>query len=246
MSVSLDGNGWYERFDGPSGTGWTWAGWAYWPSLNAYDAVAFVNQGISERRGLLFDDVPTNLVLSHSGGDSGLFSPSATTWYYLMVRYTGETTPGSSADGVLRAGYIGDGQTDPSAFTGTVEITGRSNATTDHIALGASDEFGTAAAIIILGPNKFYASALSDAAALDDYHYRNAQNASPWAVYHHATGALTTDSSGNARTLSVSGTGHAFSASEPTAILGDDPTGGAATPHGPFGLPFHGPFRGPL
>lgn len=234
MSVELNGSGWYERNDGPSDTGWTWSGWVYWPSVNTFDAVAFINNGAgAERRGLITDGGTPDLdPYSDAAGGFGtaLFAPSATTWYFFMIRYTGEITPGSSADGVLRVGYIGDGQTNPSAFTATSEITGLSNTAIDSIALGASDVTGSSAAIIRIGPNKFYSSALSDAAALDDYHYRNAQNASPWAVYHHASGALTTDSSGNGRTLTVDGTGHAHNADEPTAILGDDPSASSIVP----------------
>lgn len=68
---------------------------------------------------------------------------------------------------------------------------------------------------------------LSDADAQSERLYYNAQNESGsiWAVYKLANGALTTDSSGNGKTLSSAGT--PTFASDPSDILGDDPAGGS-------------------
>lgn len=147
---------------------------------------------------------------------SNVINPLAVaTWIHALITYT----PGAGT-GILRLAYRADGNLDGvTTMTAAVQATGLTNAAPDRIIVGSGAIAGADMFDGTLALLKIFDSVLTDAQAITEFRYRLPQLPA-WAAYRFANGALTTDSSGNARTLTAVGT-PVYSSAEPLAIVGD-------------------------
>lgn len=235
MSASYNGSDdYHNRAESFGSNSWTMASWALADVNSQRRTICSVDESVSNRWLGNFDTSSTWEV--HRGAtqyDDGGSAISTATWYFVAATYTGETTPGSSADGVLDLYRRTNGT--GSSWGTTNQVTGLSDYTAlDNIHIGGF--YGATSGWYhdgLIANVKYWTTALSSAALLAEYPYRHAQTTSGlWACYKFASGALETDSSGNGRTLTANGaTGPTYSATEPSDITADDPpsAGGLTT-----------------
>lgn len=230
MSVAFTTSDHYTRSEAPGGGGsFTAAMWVRRDADTGADEQIFQRSagGFTNQNGFKVFGASDFIIAAHGGEEtSGLHEVALDTWYYYLLHYQGESTPGSSADGVLTIKYLADGAT---AFTLDRTITGRSDLSPDRMFLAAYRGDNTSSLPGTFAFCKIWTSVLSDADALTEREYRHAQTnlGGLWAEYTFDSGAIATDTSGNARTLTAFGT-PTHSADEPTAVLGDDPGGSPA------------------
>lgn len=179
---------------------------------------------------------PSDQVLGIHDGTftSSLFTEDyGGTWRYVLLHYQVET--GGGGNGVLTIKYLDDGDT---AFQSTQTVTGLSDAAARSAILvntSRSDTFSVGGDLLI-GPLKYTTGIISDADALTERLYRHNQTGSEHATYPWASsGTLTDDVSANGYDLTGLGSGGAYSSTEPSAILGDNPPDvldqGGSAPH---------------
>jgi hypothetical protein len=148
------------------------------------------------------------------------------TWRYIVL-----SRSGADPNGVLKLRWLDGAET---SF-GEVTMTGLTALAPTGISIncarGDGTGFATEGQYTVAFVKIWSTVELSDADCLTERLYRNIQTntANDWALYKFLTGALTTDSSGNSRTLTAVGAPE-FNADEPAAILGDDPGGGVGIP----------------
>jgi hypothetical protein len=237
MSVAYAANDYHYHGSAHPGTTWTKLVWVRMPAspwVNPATIIAALDADWAQRNSLFHTG--TGIRISHVIADGPVGSANessmGTTWAFFKLTFTGETDPGVSADAVLSARWLLDGDAgfrDEAA----AELTGLSNISPDGVGINcvttAGADSGQPKDVALV--KIFSGVALSDADALAERLYRNAQTnlANVWEVYKFGDGALTTGSV-NARTLTAGGT-PTYLAAEPTAILGDDPApGGALVP----------------
>lgn len=163
------------------------------------------------------------------GGATASPTSNQDIWFYCAAVYTGESTPGSSADGTVDW-YIHENGSSLASWTDSGQFTGRSDLSSGNFTIGAGPTafwFHDGQIALV----KVWENTLSSAELLTEAQYRNPQvSTGLWAHYLFESGALTTDSSGNGRTLTNNNT-VTFSSLEPSDIVGDDPAaGGSALP----------------
>lgn len=148
---------------------------------------------------------------------ASLLTETTGVWRYVFL----SVVAGSGADGVMTIKYLNDGDT---TFQGTEQITLLTNLGWTDLLIntnqnGAGGGFSDALFAFV----KFFNVVISDADAITERSYRHNQTGNQHATYKFASGALTTDTGPNAYTLTGVGSGGTYVATEPTAILGDNP-----------------------
>lgn len=170
-----------------------------------------------------FGDVFNHYHAATTSGSVG--SATIGTWFGFMLRYVGETTPGSSADGVSTLHRMNDGDlSEAGAFTQVSTMSGLSNLSPTQIIIGANRQNLESSGDWTIAMCKVFPFDLTTTQAITELRYRNPQISS-WGAYPFADGNLLNDVSGNGRHLIGIGT-PTFSADEPIGIEGDGPGGG--------------------
>lgn len=227
MSVACDGaTQWLHIAQVPTGD-WSVVAWM---RLDTDDGAAEILFALDDVFGTAsagkVDMLNTNALQLRSadGGNSNLGASMAVgTWTAFLMTYQAESTGGAD-DGVLTLKGTVTGSAD--SFLASVQQTALTNQSPTDVTICAEQRDGGGAGGPFHGTCalfKVFNAVLTDQQALNELKYRNPQETA-WASWAFRTGALTTDDSGNSRTLTNVGTA-TFSSDEPTEILGDDPTG---------------------
>ena len=215
MSVQLDGSTeWYTYSTPPAGS-FTMCGWFRRDTDSGAEegVVGITANSFFEWQGLIIIQGGDVIVVQDPGGSASTGITETTgTWRFFMLRY-------DTGAAVVDLKMCVNGAS--SSFTATAQRTSTTNATPTDLVIGAREPDGDAKFAGTFAFVKLFDSVLTDGDALAERLYRNPQQAS-YAAYKFASGALTTDSSGNSRTLTSNGT-PVHSTDEPSDILGDDP-----------------------
>jgi len=152
------------------------------------------------------------------GGTADLFTLSNATWYSGALQYTAET--GGGGNGSLKILYSTNG----TSVTSTQTASSLVDNTSGTFILGAGTGSGNQPASVTINNVKVYTSILTEAQIITEWQYNNDQLGTAIAHYKFASGALTTDET---TTYTLTSTGvPAYTADEPSWILGDDPAAG--------------------
>lgn len=227
MSAQTDGVNWLSLASVPADTTRTIVAWARVDVDTGTVGLLGITNDFGGQGQIIRSITSDAVNFRHQPGASDLNTtaqPAAGTWYGLCLRYVGESNPGVSADGSLLGWYVEDGN----VGSGFDESLGPNNGLSDDSAIGVAIGSGETDSGAVQGTFaivKIFEGTLTVAQMLTELQYRNPQQTA-WASYAFRTGALTTDDSGNARTLTNNdggGSAVAFVSDEPTDILGDDP-----------------------
>jgi len=161
---------------------------------------------------------------SNGSGTQSSSNLSDDTWYGGYITYTAETGGGGNGATACKLLTTIAGDWIAGFSTSNSSLSDQSATGDETYNLGCDLANGTNPWAIEYAMYKIFTSVLSEADIKTELQYRNPQQTA-WASHAFKSGALATDDSGNARSLTLVNT-PAYLADEPSDILGDDPASG--------------------